>query len=176
MKNTGALFIASLTVILLLQGCKGYKFYFSASDGMLPTINNKKNRLLVDSMSYQSKNPQRQDLIIYLPTKQLQKEGYQSPFAGRIIGLPGENVELKNGQIYINSQLLKEDYVMQKNTTLIDVCSGAGYKAYLSNEVKIPPDSYLILGDNRENSYDSRCWGTVPKNKIVGKIVRVFNF
>lgn len=76
----------------------------------------------------------------------------------RIIGLPGEMLEIKEGKIFINGQLLNEPYIDEKFNQV---------KA-TRNPVKIPDGHYFAIGDNRDNSYDSRSWGTLPKELIYG--------
>jgi len=76
----------------------------------------------------------------------------------RIIGLPGETLEIREGKIFINGQFLDEPYVDEKFNQI---------KA-TRNPVKIPDGHYFVIGDNRDNSYDSRGWGTLSKELIYG--------
>jgi signal peptidase I len=81
----------------------------------------------------------------------------------RVIGLPGETVESRDGHILINGQVLNEPYLGP------DVLTGPVEKT------TIPPDHYWVMGDNRPNSRDSRFFGTIPKSLIVGRaFVRVW--
>lgn len=77
----------------------------------------------------------------------------------RIIGLPGEKIEVRSGAIFINGQVLEEPYVDQSYNQM-----KSSYP-----EKNISPDNYFVLGDNRDNSSDSRIWGTVQKDLILGK-------
>jgi signal peptidase I len=89
-----------------------------------------------------------------------------------VIGLPGDKVELKDGKVQINNQPLQEDkYLNSQEQTVVDVCSSGLQPPFLAKTVTIPPSSYLVLGDNRNNSYDGRCWGVVPRNNIIGRAV-----
>ena len=76
----------------------------------------------------------------------------------RIIGLPGDKVEMRNGTVYVNDRELFEPYV--KNTDTYNMAA-----------VTVPPDSYFCLGDNRPNSQDGRFWGFVPANFMRGPAV-----
>ena len=150
------------------------------SGAMEPTLHGSPNaweadRILVDKFSYRFQSPKRGDIIVFMPTDELVKEQYHDAFIKRIVGLPGEKVELKNGQVYINNQALAENkYLSTNQRTVIDVCTAGMQSPYLAKPVTIPSESYLVLGDNRSSSYDSRCWGVVPKNLIIGKAYKIF--
>ncbi len=141
------------------------------SGSMKPTLQ-VNDRFLVNKLSYHFSNPQRGDIVVFSPTKELKKEQYKDYFVKRVIGLPGERVEIKGGKVYINNKPLQEDeYLYSEQWTSIDVCSAGTQPPYLSQPVTIPPNSYLVLGDNRLSSYDSRCWGMVPRKNMVGRAV-----
>ncbi|BDA74082.1 hypothetical protein CAL7716_082480 [Calothrix sp. PCC 7716] len=145
------------------------------SGAMEPTLHGTPNlweadRILVDKSIYRFQAPQRGDIIVFKPTEELQKENFQDAFIKRIVGLPGEKIELKDGKVYINNQQLPEDkYLAKGQLTFVDVCASSPQPAYLANKVTIPDNSYLALGDNRTQSYDGRCWGVVPREFIIGK-------
>lgn len=131
------------------------------SGSMEPTLQIN-DRLIIDKVSYDFISPQRGDIVVFNPTKTLRSENYHEAFIKRIIGLPGETVEVKNGLVYINGSPLKENYIEAKPD-------------YKWGSVIVPNNSYLVLGDNRNNSYDSHYWGFVPRNKIIGRaIVRFY--
>ncbi len=124
----------------------------------------------VDKFSYRFQTPKRGDIIVFYPTEELQKEAYEDAFVKRIIGLPGEKLELKDEKVYINKQQLQEGkYLSPDQKTSVDVCASGRQPPYLSQTVTIPADSYLVLGDNRTQSYDGRCWGVVHRKFIIGK-------
>ncbi|WP_329608323.1 signal peptidase I [Nostoc sp. CMAA1605] len=128
--------------------------------------------VLIDKTVYDNGLPKRGDIIIFKPNDNLTKEGYTDPFIKRVIALPGEKVELRKGKVYINNKLLPESYIDSKQVTNIDVCASGEQPPFLSKSQTLPPNSYLVLGDNRQNSYDSRCWGLVPRKNIIGQAVR----
>ncbi|HEY9753321.1 MAG TPA: signal peptidase I, partial [Coleofasciculaceae cyanobacterium] len=76
----------------------------------------------------------------------------------RVIGLPGDRVEVKGGRVFIDDQPLRENYV-------------AEVAQYQYGPVVVPSNAYLVLGDNRNNSYDSHYWGFVPRDKIIGRAI-----
>ncbi len=130
------------------------------SSSMEPTLQIN-DRLIIDKLSYQFKSPQRQDVVVFNPTAVLKEQNFHDPFIGRIIGLPGENLEIKDGKVYVNNQPLLENYL-------------ADPPNYQYPLTKVPPASYFVLGDNRNNSYDSHYWGFVPQDYIIGKATKIF--
>ncbi|MFB2934784.1 signal peptidase I [Aerosakkonemataceae cyanobacterium BLCC-F154] len=136
------------------------------SGSMLETLQIN-DRLIVDKLSYNFTTPKRGDIIVFNPTTALEKQNFHDAFIKRVVGLPGEKLELKNGKVYINGKALQEKYTNGQLTST-DVCP-VGESAYLAKPVVVPPNSYLVLGDNRKNSYDGRCWGLVPRDRIIGK-------
>ncbi|WP_204106337.1 MULTISPECIES: signal peptidase I [Spirulina sp. CCY15215] len=138
------------------------------SESMLPTLEIN-DRLMIEKMSYRFRKPLRGDIIVFNPTDSLERQKFHDAFIKRVIGLPGETVELKDKKVYINGKSLDEDYIARKDSTEVNICRFQPDKPYLSEPVTIPKGSYLVLGDNRSNSYDSRCWGIVPYEKIIGR-------
>ena len=127
------------------------------SGSMLPTLQIN-DRLIVDKLSYHFHSLERGDIVVFSPTQTLKDQGFKDAFIKRIIGLPGEKVEVKGGRVYINDQPLREDYIEEK-------------PSYQWGPVQVASDSYLVLGDNRNNSYDSHYWGFVPRDRIIGRAV-----
>lgn len=114
--------------------------------------------LLTDKITYRLKEPQRGDVIVFEAPANSGEE-----FIKRIIAVPGENFSIKEGTVFINGRSLKEPYFSKDPKTL----SGAFLKE--GEEITVPQDSYLVLGDNRHHSSDSRRWGFIAKEKITGR-------
>ncbi|HLF79018.1 MAG TPA: signal peptidase I [Dehalococcoidia bacterium] len=95
--------------------------------------------------------PQRGDVIVFRFPGDTHRD-----FIKRVIGLPGDIVEINNGVVSVNGVVLDEPYIMGKSST--------DY-----GQTIVPPQSYFVLGDNRTNSSDSRNWGFVPEGNIIGK-------
>ncbi|WP_088240967.1 signal peptidase I [Calothrix rhizosoleniae] len=147
---------------------------------MEPTLHGTPNqweadKIIVDKLSYNFTKPQRGDIVVFSPTKNLQSEEYEDAFIKRIIGLPGEKVELKQGKVFINNKPLRENkYLSSSQVTSVEVCASGQQPPFLAQSQTIPPGSYLVLGDNRGSSYDSRCWGVVPRGNIIGRAILRF--
>ena len=134
------------------------------SESMQPTLEIN-DRLIVEKISYRFRTPQRGDVVVFRPTEELKKQGYNEAFIKRVIGLPGDTVEVKNDKVYVNSQELPEKYIFIPENS-------SGYRPRSSRPygpTKVPDDQYLVLGDNRNNSLDSRSWGFVPRDNLIGR-------
>ncbi|HEY9882913.1 MAG TPA: signal peptidase I [Thermosynechococcaceae cyanobacterium] len=127
------------------------------SGSMLPTLQIN-DRLIVDKLGYHFKSPERGDVVVFSPTDTLAKQNFHDAFIKRVIGLPGDKVEVKGGRVFINDQALRESYIAED-------------PQYQYGPVTVPQDAYLVLGDNRNNSYDSHYWGFVPRDRIIGRAV-----
>lgn len=124
---------------------------------MYPNFHDK-DYLLTNKLTYRFKEPHRGDVIVF---KAPQNKNYD--YIKRIIGLPGEVVKITNGKVYINNLPLNEiTYLNKEIETLPGLFLTEG-KSYT-----IPDDEYLVMGDNRSHSSDSKDWGTVPKENIIG--------
>ncbi len=134
--------------------------FFIPSGSMEPTLK-VGDRLMVDKVSYRFSKPERGNIIVFLPPKAAITEcGLPSNshdfFIKRLIGLPGEKIEVKGGSVYVNNHPLSENYIADK-------------PQYHWGPVTVPPSSYLVLGDHRNNSCDSHYWGFVTGDRIVGR-------
>jgi signal peptidase I len=116
---------------------------------MEPTLQNGQ-RLLISKVSYAFYEPERGDIIVFRPP-----DG-SAEFVKRIIGLPGDEVEIKSGKVHVNSVRLTEPYIVVPPRYTLDV-------------LRVPDDSYFVLGDNRNNSNDSHKGWFALRKDIVGK-------
>ncbi|HTO13989.1 MAG TPA: signal peptidase I [Candidatus Binatia bacterium] len=114
--------------------------------------------------------PHRGDIIVF---KYPQDE--KRDFIKRIIGTPGDTVQVRGQQVFINGKPLEESSYVRRNPTALPHGGSAfcGY-AYACEPLVVPPDSYFVMGDNRDNSQDSRYWGFVKRDKIKGKAFLIY--
>lgn len=87
----------------------------------------------------------------------------------RVVGLPGDLVQLKDNALYVNGQLVQENY----RIVPIDASEGYEFPYAVYKPLRVPPGQLFVLGDNRSNSDDGRFWGTLPRQNVMGKMVRV---
>jgi signal peptidase I len=128
------------------------------SESMVPTLEIN-DRLMVEKISYLFNPPERLDIVVFWPPdrlKELNPTLKNDAFIKRVIGLPGDKVEVKNGKVFVNDVALVEDYIAAKPN-------------YQWGPQVVPENSYLVFGDNRNNSYDSHFWGYVPRENIIGR-------
>lgn len=130
---------------------------FIPSDSMVPTLEIG-DRLVVEKVSYRFHEPEFGDIVVFDPPPQLQEQGYSKDqaFIKRIIGKPGQTVEVKNGRVFLDNQPLQESYIAEA-------------PKYTLKPVQIPEGNFFVMGDNRNNSNDSHVWGFLPQENILGK-------
>jgi signal peptidase I len=115
--------------------------------------------VLTDKITYRFRLPARGEVIVFKAPK---NEDYD--YIKRIIALPGDRVKVEGGQVYLNNQKLDESVYLHQ-----DSYTQAGYFSQEGTEILVPAESYYVLGDNRNHSSDSREWGVVPKDNIIGR-------
>lgn len=140
--------ILTLVIFLLIRFAvqnfriEGYSMEPNFHDGQF---------LFVNKLVYMLGKPERGDVIVFVPPTSASRD-----YIKRVIGLPGDKVEIINGTVYINDQVLNEAYPLNPAT-------------YSMPPLIVPPDEYFVLGDNRNFSSDSHSWGTVHASKIIGR-------
>ena len=162
------LFVATIFVFAIFF--RSFVAVGATVDGMSMYSNfSNGDRLIADRLTYHFEQPERFDVLIFnLNGTSDSTDGYY--LIKRIIGLPGESVRIDDsGNIYINNKILSESYGYEP----------IKYAGTAANEIILGPDEYFVLGDNRNNSVDSRFEeiGVVKKEQIVGRaLLRIFPF
>ena len=141
---------------------------FIPSDSMVPTLHTG-DRLIVEKVSYRFHPPKLGDIIVFLPPEELQRQGYQKDqaFIKRIIGEPGKEVKIEDGTVYLNKEPLEENYIAEPpERPYPDPENPQSCTQQL-----VPTSEFFVLGDNRNDSRDSRYWCFVPEENIIGRAV-----
>ncbi|MDO8515222.1 MAG: signal peptidase I [bacterium] len=132
---------------------------------MFPTFKDKEY-ILTDKVSYRFGTPARSDVVVFKSPKNPDVD-----FIKRIIGLPGDTVKLLNGKVYVNNVMLEEPYLPKDFLTPGSLFLREG------GSVTVPEGDFFVMGDNRTGSSDSREWGPITKEEIIGKVFfRYFPF
>jgi signal peptidase I len=116
------------------------------------------DRLLVEKVSYRLHLPQRGDIVVFEPPPQLQEYGYlaSQAFIKRVIGLPGQSVQVSQGKVWVDGEPLAESYILEA-------------PEYEMPPVRVPAGSLFVMGDNRNDSNDSHVWGFLPVQNVIGR-------
>ncbi len=152
--QTVVVFAAITTIIYLFiaqpHKVSGYSMFPNYHDG---------DYIITDKLTYRLGQPKRGDIVVFKNPRDDSQD-----FIKRIIGLPSETIKLENGSIFINGQKLNEPYLSTDMVTEGEAFLQEG------EEIKIGEDQYFVLGDNRIRSQDSREWGPINKQVIIGKV------
>ncbi|OGI22050.1 MAG: signal peptidase I [Candidatus Melainabacteria bacterium RIFOXYA12_FULL_32_12] len=166
--------IVVLVLVILIRNFLGEPRWIPTAS-MKPTLI-EGDRLIIEKVSTRFSKPQRGDIIVFYPpfekldqspwSKFTRLVGYfnsDTAYIKRIIGVPGDMINIKDGEgVYINGKPLNESY--KREFSRIG-CSPGMY----CESVKVPKGNYFMMGDNRSNSQDSRFWGFLPEDRIIGK-------
>jgi signal peptidase I len=173
-----------ITAIILALGIRTFiaEARYIPSTSMVPTLL-VNDRLIIEKVTYYFNEPQRSDIVVFYPPDKassacvpklpISPDGQTIPnltidpapttkskdaYIKRIVGIPGDRIEVKNAQVFRNDELLQESYIAQP-------------PEYDFGPITVPENQYLVFGDNRNNSCDSHLWGFVPRDNIIGKAV-----
>ncbi|HZM70098.1 MAG TPA: signal peptidase I [Candidatus Cryosericum sp.] len=117
----------------------------------------------VERALFPMRDVRRGDIVVFKFPEEPEKD-----YIKRVVGLPGETVEIRDRQVYIDGQPLDETYKMHRNPRGLNIDQD-NYPA-----TKVPPTAYFCMGDNRDNSRDSRSWGFVPRDFVKGRAFMIW--
>ena len=120
--------------------------------------------LLTEKVSYRFREPKRGDVVVFQAPISSGCIGDNCDYIKRIIALPGETVKVSEGKIFVNDQQLDESQYLSSS-----VISGAGNFTAGGQEITLGDNQYFVCGDNRSQSSDSRAWGPIERDSIVGR-------
>ncbi|HWQ52678.1 MAG TPA: signal peptidase I [Bryobacteraceae bacterium] len=185
----------TVTIILLLFGTTTLVQAFVIPTGSMEDTLLIGDHLLVDKLAYAPPGPLTRHLLPYSDIKRGDIIVFRYPvdirqtFVKRVIGVPGDQIRLMNKQLYLNGRKLEEPYVYHKteyidsyrdnfpgepNAHIADSAQEMLEKHVENGQVVVPPGQYFAMGDNRDSSLDSRYWGFVPRENIVGKPLIIY--
>ena len=182
------LVVLAITLAFVVKSLVAQAFYIP-SVSMVPTLK-VHDRVVVSRVAYRMHPPHRGDIVVFdeppaaqaaIPIRKvhvswpvravralLEAVGLRQPstseFIKRVIGLPGETVDIHGGHVYIDGQLLVEPYLPPGTVTV-------GAPGAVKLPITVPPDQVWLMGDNRSQSFDSRYWGTVKRSHLIGRAI-----
>jgi signal peptidase I len=122
------------------------------------------DRVLANRFIYRFTDPERGDIVVFETPRQARRDcGAGGTFVKRIVALPGESWEMRNGFVFINGRRLEEPYVKADRRD-----------GDMHPPKRIPEDHYFVMGDNRGSSCDSRVWGPLPRASLIGKVFAIY--
>jgi signal peptidase I len=166
--------VLAVAAVAALAGCSAdtdAKTYRVPSSSMEPTLHCARPGIgceadqmdRVAAVAYGDRKPERGDIVIFrTPPAAVRKCGEGGTYIKRLIGLPGERWSERSGYLYIDGRRLAEPYIQPSRRDTASFRGGL-----------IPAGRYLLLGDNRASSCDSRFWGLVPQANLVGRVIEI---
>jgi signal peptidase I len=156
-------FIIAVVVVFLVVRPFMVQAFYIPSESMTPTLV-ENDRILVSKLSYRMGAPGRHEVVVFRAPKQALSESSdeeEKDFVKRIVGLPGDTIEIHNGKTYVNGK--PEPASFCKEPVEYDMAPTV-----------VPEGHYFVMGDNRNHSNDSHRWGTLEQERVIGRAVMVF--
>lgn len=151
-----SIIIAGITALLLIHFV--VRTFFIPSTSMVPTLI-KKDYIMVNELVYRFSEPKPRDIIVFHPPPAANAEG--KDFIKRVVAVGGDEIEVKEGKVFVNGAPREEPYIAEP-------------PRYDMDKLKVPLGDLFVMGDNRNNSDDSHCWGFLPEKNVVGKAFLIF--
>jgi len=137
---------------------------FKIPSGSMRTTLIEGDRILVNKFIYRFTQPKRGDVIVFIAPEDKKKD-----FIKRLVGLPGETIQISDGAILVNNKPVEKNSVLRKRKYY-----NSGDFGVEGQSVTVPDDAYYVLGDNSVSSRDSRYWGFMPKKYLLGKAILIY--
>jgi signal peptidase I len=131
--------------------------YKIPTPSMVPTIE-VRDRILVNKLAYDLESPKRGDVVFFE-----NQQGGKTPLVKRVVGLPGDKIEIRGGKLLLNGEPQQEPYVVNR------ACAPFAPKTCSFGPVTVPRGHVFVIGDNRTHSLDSRFFGPVPEKDLIGE-------
>jgi len=147
----GILLVSFVLVFGFVRPVVAAPFYVG-SESMVPTLM-VWDRVLINKLAYDLVEPERGDIVLFRSPN-----GGEDPLIKRVVGLPGEEIEFRAGTLYVNGEAQREPYLTGRRP------AGKSY-----GPKRVPEDHVFVMGDNRANSFDSRYFGPVPTENLIGE-------
>ena len=131
------------------------ELYIVDGPSMRPTLQSQE-RLVVNKFIYDFRAPEKGEILVFQYPRDTSRD-----FIKRVIATPGDTIEIKGGRVFVNDQMLTEDYILEPTRSEYP-------------KATVPEGTVFVMGDNRDNSEDSRYWGFVPEKNLVGRAFMVW--
>jgi signal peptidase I len=187
----------TINILILLFGTTTLVQAFIVPTPSMDTTVRVGDHLLVDKLSYAPSGSITKHLLPYTEPKRGDIIVFRYPvdinqnYVKRLIGVPGDHIRLENKTVYLNGKALADPYVQHidpnpmqyrdnfpkdpwTDRNVLERAKSMLEEHVVNGEVIVPPDNYFAMGDNRDNSLDSRYWGFVPRENIIGKPLLIF--
>ncbi len=148
------------------------------SGSMFPTLE-VGDRIVVNKLSYRFGDIDRGDVVVFTspecedPDKPVWATcgsvGGYADLVKRVVGLPGDELAIENDRVYVDGEALDEPYVAEGAVTVAQPPFGCGFEGTRADPYVVPDGMVFVMGDNREESMDSRCFGPIPESSVVGR-------
>ncbi len=132
--------------------------FFIPSPSMTPTLL-EGDHILVNKFIYRFREPRIGEIIVFRAPGEASDDGTEKDFIKRLVGLPGDILEVREGKLYRNEKPVAEPYLLEKEI------------AYSMKPTRVPRGRLFVLGDNRNDSRDSHWWGALERKRVIGKAV-----
>lgn len=163
-QSLGSHFVEFIQTLVIFAAIASAIYLFLAQPhkvsgkSMYPNFDNG-DYIITDKVTYRFSEPQRGDIVVFKNPKDESQD-----FIKRIMAVPGDTIKIQDGHIYLNGERLKEPFINS------DIITNPGFFLQEGETIAVPDEKYIVIGDNRSNSSDSREWGFIEKKEIIGRV------